>query len=83
MVADKQRCGKVHPAWFWGIGTVVATQAVAHLIAFSPAGIHFTQWFVAGTPGGRWRHAYGHTGSGPPGSPWIVKWELAPVTRAR
>jgi hypothetical protein len=51
MLADKRRYGKVHPAWFWGVGLVIALQAVADLIAYSPMGIQFTEWFLAGTPG--------------------------------
>jgi hypothetical protein len=50
-LADKRRYGTIHPAWFWGIGTVIAVQIVADLIAYSPMGVAFTQWFVAGTPG--------------------------------
>jgi hypothetical protein len=51
MLADKRRYGRVHPAWFWGIGTVIGIQIVADLIAYSGWGIGFTRWFVAGTPG--------------------------------
>lgn len=50
-LADKRRYGRVHPAWFWGIGTVIGVQIVADLIAYSAWGIEFTRWFVAGTPG--------------------------------
>ena len=50
-LADKRRYGRIHPAWFWGIGTVIGVQIVADLIAYSAWGIAFTQWFVAGTPG--------------------------------
>ena len=51
MLADKRRYGKVHPAWFCGVGGVIGLQVVADLIAYSPMGIEFTQWFIAGTPG--------------------------------
>jgi len=50
-LADKRRYGRAHPAWLWGIGTVIAIQVVADLIAYSPTGLQFTEWFVAGTPG--------------------------------
>ena len=50
-MADKRRYGAVHPAWLWGIGIVLGIQVVADLIAYSDAGIAFTQSFVAGTPG--------------------------------
>ncbi len=52
MLADKRRYGRVHPAWFWGIGLVIAFQFVADLVAYSPIGYQFTEWFLAGTPGG-------------------------------
>lgn len=51
MIADKRRYGKVHPAWFWGIGLVLAGQIVADLIAYSPLGVSLTQSVVEGTPG--------------------------------
>ena len=52
MLADKKRYGAVHPAWFWGIGIVLGLQVVADVIAYSPWGYQFTEWFLAGTPGG-------------------------------
>jgi len=51
MLADKRRYGAVHPAWLWGIGIVLGLQVVADLIAYSDAGIAFTERFLAGTPG--------------------------------
>jgi len=51
MLADKRRYGTIHPAWFWGVGLVLGLQAVADLIAYSPMGVQFTEWFLAGTPG--------------------------------
>lgn len=51
ILADRRRYGRPHPAWFWGIGTVIAIQIVADLLAYSSAGIGFTQQFLAGTPG--------------------------------
>ena len=51
MLADKRRYGAIHPAWFWGIGTVIGLQVVADLFAYSDAGIAFTRDFLAGTPG--------------------------------
>ncbi|HEY6816166.1 MAG TPA: hypothetical protein VI168_11545 [Croceibacterium sp.] len=51
MLADRKRYGAVHPAWFWGIGVVLGLQIVADLIAYSPLGYQFTEWFLAGTPG--------------------------------
>jgi hypothetical protein len=51
MLADKRRYGSIHPAWFVGVGGVIALQAIADLIAYSPLGYQFTEWFLAGTPG--------------------------------
>jgi hypothetical protein len=49
MIADKRRNGKVHPAWFWGIGAILGVQLVADLIAYSPLGVSLTQSVVEGT----------------------------------
>jgi len=51
VVADRRRYGRAHPAWFWGIGTVLVIQVAADLIAYSDAGIAFTRGVIAGTPG--------------------------------
>ena len=51
ILADKRRYGRPHPAWFWGLGTVIGIQIVADLIAYSPLGYQFTEWFLAGAPG--------------------------------
>ena len=51
ILADRRRYGRAHPAWFWGIATVIAVQIGADLIAYSDAGIAFTQQLLAGTPG--------------------------------
>lgn len=51
MLADKRRYGSIHRAWLWGVGLVIGVQAIADLIAYSPMGVRFTEWFIAGTPG--------------------------------
>lgn len=51
MVADKRIHGRIHPAWSVGIAAVVITQLVADIIAYSPIGYRFTEWFLAGSPG--------------------------------
>lgn len=51
IVADNRRYGRVHPAWFCGIGMVVGMQILADLIAYSDAGVALTHQVVAGTPG--------------------------------
>jgi hypothetical protein len=51
MVADWRRDGRVHPAYWWGMGIYVGVFAGSMLLAWSPLGISFTEWLVAGTPG--------------------------------
>ncbi|MXP27714.1 hypothetical protein GRI58_02610 [Porphyrobacter algicida] len=51
MIADKRRCGRVHPAYWWGTGLYVGTFVLSMLIAYSPLGYAFTDWVIAGTPG--------------------------------
>ena len=51
MIADKRRYGRVHPAWFWGVGTIVAVQIASDLVAYSEWGLAFTRDFLSGTPG--------------------------------
>lgn len=45
------RTGRVHPAWWWGTGTIVAIQCAMGVIAFSPMGLAVYGWVTAGTPG--------------------------------
>lgn len=52
MFADRRRNGRVHPAWWWGLGAVVAVHLIAEIIAFSPLGLAITHAVVDGTPGG-------------------------------
>lgn len=51
MVADWRRDGRVHPAWWWGVGGMVATEIVTDLITYSPIGLAIYDAVVAGTPG--------------------------------
>ena len=51
MIHDWRTTGKIHPAWLWGVGLLVAGQIVADLIAYSPLGIALTEQVLAGTPG--------------------------------
>jgi hypothetical protein len=50
-LADKRRHGVVHPAWLWGMGTVLAVLILGQVIAYSPYGIQFTEWYLSGSPG--------------------------------
>lgn len=51
IVADLRRSGRVHPAWLYGVGALIATHTVAEIIAFSPVGFAITHAVVDGTPG--------------------------------
>jgi hypothetical protein len=59
IVADYRRYGRVHPALLWGVAAVLATQAVAELIAYSDWGVALTRQVIAGSAGAaRPMHAY-------------------------
>jgi hypothetical protein len=59
VVRDLLREGRIHPAYLWGMGAIVAVQIVADLIAYSPVGVSLTQWLLEGTPGAaRPMHAF-------------------------
>lgn len=51
MIADWRQTGRVHPAYWAGLGIYVGVFAVSLMIAHSPAGYAFTEWVIAGTPG--------------------------------
>lgn len=51
IIYDWRRTGRIHHAWLWGIGAIVATHVASELIAYSPPGRAFTEAVVAGTPG--------------------------------
>lgn len=51
MIADWRRHGRVHPAYWWGMGINVGLFLVSMLLAHSPAGHAFTESLVAGSPG--------------------------------
>ena len=51
MFADWRRDGRIHPAWWWGLGGMIATEVVTDLIAFTPIGLALYQAVTAGTPG--------------------------------
>jgi hypothetical protein len=51
MIADRRRSGRVHPAYWWGLGAYVTTFAVSMALAYTTLGYAFTEWVVAGTPG--------------------------------
>jgi hypothetical protein len=51
MIADKRASGRVHPAYWYGLGIYVTVFTAAMVLANSPAGYAFTDWVIAGTPG--------------------------------
>lgn len=51
MIADWRRDGRVHPAWFWGLGGMIATEALTNLITFTPIGLALYEAVTAGSPG--------------------------------
>ena len=51
MWADWRKSGRVHPAYWWGMGINLGVFAVSMLIAYSPPGYAFTEAVIAGTPG--------------------------------
>lgn len=51
MIADQRRDGRIHPAWFWGLGAMIANELVTDLITFSPIGLAIYQFVTAGSPG--------------------------------
>jgi len=48
---DLRRNGRVHPAWWWGIGTMALAQVAVTLIAYSGTGIAIYDAATAGYPG--------------------------------
>lgn len=51
MIADWRRHGRIHRAWFWGVGLVVGAQIVADLVAYTPLGVTLTEQMLAGSQG--------------------------------
>jgi hypothetical protein len=51
MIADWRRDGRVHRAWWWGVGIDVGVFAASMALAYSPLGYAITEWVIAGTPG--------------------------------
>ena len=51
IVADWRRTGRVHPAWWWGLGAMIASFAVTEAVVFSPVGEALYGLVTAGTPG--------------------------------
>ncbi len=59
MIRDQRREGRIHPAYLWGVGAIIAVQILADLIAYSSWGTGLTQQVLAGSPGAaRPMHAF-------------------------
>ncbi len=51
VIRDLRVSGKVHPGWWWGIGTMLAMQFAISGIAASPLGLAIYDAVTAGSPG--------------------------------
>lgn len=49
--ADMRRSGRVHPAWRWGIGTIIASFVLVEAITYSPIGTAIYKRVTEGSPG--------------------------------
>ena len=53
VAADLRRRGRVHPAWTWGIGTMLASKLLVEALSYGPLGLPLYQAVTAGSPGAR------------------------------
>jgi hypothetical protein len=51
MVADLRRSGRVHPAWRYGVGAMLASFVLTEAITYSPVGTALYRLVTAGSPG--------------------------------
>lgn len=51
MIADLRRDGRVHPAWWWGIGVLLLFPLLVEAVTYSAAGDALYAMATAGTPG--------------------------------
>ena len=51
MLADTRRSGRIHPAWWWGVGTIVGSFILVEIVTYSPIGTSIYDAVTAGTPG--------------------------------
>jgi hypothetical protein len=49
--SDIRRSGRVHPAWTWGLATIVATFLLTEAITYSPVGTAIYELVTEGSPG--------------------------------
>jgi hypothetical protein len=51
MWADVRRSGRIHPAWGWGVATLIGSVLLTEAITYSPVGDAIYRAVVAGSPG--------------------------------
>jgi hypothetical protein len=51
MLSDVRRSGRVHPAWGWGVATIVVSALLTEAITYSPVGGALYRAVAAGSPG--------------------------------
>lgn len=51
MVADRRRYGRVHPAWWTGLGVAVGWLVLGEVLAYTPLGYALTEQVLSGYPG--------------------------------
>ncbi|WP_241216768.1 hypothetical protein [Sphingomonas koreensis] len=51
MIGDYRRDGRVHPAWWWGLGAFLGVMILTELIVYSPLGSAIYRAVTAGSPG--------------------------------
>jgi len=51
IVADLRRSGRVHPAWRYGVGAILASFVLIEAITYSPVGTALYRVVTAGSPG--------------------------------
>lgn len=51
--SDIRRTGHAHPAWRWGIGTMIVSMLLIEAITYSPVGTEIYRVVTAGSPGAK------------------------------
>jgi hypothetical protein len=51
VIADIRRSGRIHPAWNWGMGAMVAAFVLTEVITYSPVGRSLYLMVTSDSPG--------------------------------
>jgi hypothetical protein len=51
MLSDFRRTGRVHPAWRWGVATIIVSALLTEAVTYSPVGGAIYRAVTAGSPG--------------------------------